>query len=636
MEYELNFRDYLRIIDKRKWVIVAVFVLSLVFTLQYLNSQTPLYEARCTVKIVGAGGTGLSDSSMPGFLIRILASSVSHSMESEANMIKSYAILEKTAWKLNLIKKGQSKEQIDSIVNALRGRVKTVTVQQTNMIDVTVSSSKAEEAMRLANAVTEVYQEETSLDMNKQARRVREFIEQQLANVEGKLLAAESALKNFKMEDGSVVEISAPLQEKLIELEFERAKLLQKYTQEHPKIIEINEEIAGIQKQVSNLSGKSLEFAQIQRDVEVNRKLYSMLKEKFEEARISEAAKIETVAIVNPAIMPRRPVSPDKPRGTFLGSVMGLLLGFILAFVLENLDTSIGTVEDIESIVKLPVLAVIPRVSLGGKKKLDSLKAIFRKENTREDEAKIRLLVHYQPKSSEAEAYKVLRTNLKINPHNKMFVVTSAGPKEGKTTVLANLGLAMAQAGMKTLLVSTDLRKPSLEKSFGIPAEPGFSEVAAKILPWSKALRGINDFLLGKIGMEGALKTRGLDNLYILTAGGSVSNPSEILSSENIKSLAAEFKSNFDVVLFDSPPVLPLSDALLLSSFCDGVILVYEIGRTSRDALIRTKSQLESYGVKISGIVMNQIKPEMNAYSGYRYYSYSKYKYYSNEEKNPK
>lgn len=636
MEYELNFRDYLRIIDKRKWVIVIVFVLSLFFTLQYLNSQIPLYEARCTVKIVGVGGATLSSSSMPSFLMRIIASSVSHSMESEANMIKSYAILEKAARKLNLVKKGQTKEQIDSIVNGLRARVKAVTVQQTNMIDVIVSSSKAEEAMRLANTVAEVYQEETSLDMNKQARSVREFIEKQLANVEDKLAVAERALKNFKMEDGSVVEISAPLQEKLIDLEFERAKLLQKYTQEHPKIIEIDEQIAVFKKQISNFSGKSLEFAQIQRDVEVNRKLYSMLKEKFEEARISEAAKVETVAIINPAIMPRRPVSPDKQRGIFLGSVMGLLLGFILAFIFENLDTSIGTVEDIETIVKLPVLAVIPRVNLGGKTKMDYLKSLFKKENTREDEAKIRLLVHYQPKSSEAEAYKVLRTNLKINSNHKVFIVTSAGPKEGKTTVLVNLGLAIAQAGMKTLLVSTDLRKPSLEKSFGIPVEPGFSEVAAKVLPWSKAFRGINDFLLGKIGIEDALKTRGLDNLFILTAGGTISNPSEILSSENIKSLAEELRSNFDVVLFDSPPVLPLSDALLLSSFCDGVILVYEIGRTSRDALIRTKSQLESYGGKISGIVMNQIKPEMSAYSGYRYYSYSKYKYYSSEEKNPK
>jgi capsular exopolysaccharide synthesis family protein len=241
--------------------------------------------------------------------------------------------------------------------------------------------------------------------------------------------------------------------------------------------------------------------------------------------------------------------------------------------------------------------------------------------------------VHYNPKSSEAEAFKVLRTNLKIGPGHKIFTITSSGPREGKTTILVNLGVAAAQAGLKTVLVSTDLRKPTIEKTLGIDTELGFYEIITKATTWDKALKSISDIMMGKMGLTEALQTRGLDNLYIITTGHTISNPSEILSSENLKSLVEDLKNNFDVVLFDSPPVLPLSDALLLSSLCDGVIIVYEISRTSREALMRTKSQLEGYGAKVIGIVMNQIKPQMEMYPTYPYY-YSKYKYYSEEKKN--
>ncbi len=666
MEYELNFRDYLRILDKRKWVIVLTIVLSIVISIVSLNRQTSVYEAACTVRIVQR--SPMYGTMMGGFDHGMAMAS----METEANIIKSYAVLEKVCRRpeINLINEELVKEKgnlekeknkllekytsehpkvaeitdkikdiqnkFDNIVNSLRSQVSTETIERTNMIKIAVTSSDPQAAMKLANIVASVYEETSLRDRSEEATTVREFIEKQLKTVENNLSAAENGLKDFRAQQGTVAEIAQPLQDKLVELEFEHAKLSQKFTDEHPKMIEIKEQISDIQKQLSSYSAESIRFSQLQRDVEVNRKLYGLLKERFEESRISEVSKIGNIKIVNPATLPTSPVSPDRQRTISLGAAFGLIFGLILSFMLENLDTSIGTIEDVENIVKLPVLSVVPRIIINKNGKIGFLKNLFSKNiKAKEDDPKVRLLVHFMPKSTEAEAYRALRTNLKIGEGRKVFTVTSAGPREGKTTVLINLGIATAQAGFKTLLISTDLRRPAIYKTFNINVEPGFYEIVTNAIPWRKAVRGISDFLIGNIEVDDAVKTRGLDNLYIITAGHMISNPSEILNSENIKFLVEDFRRNFDVVLFDSPPVLPLSDALLLSKYCDGVILVYEIGKTSRDALMRAKAQIEGYGSKIIGIVMNQIKPQMGLYSGYRYYYYSKYRYYSDEKDKP-
>jgi capsular exopolysaccharide synthesis family protein len=237
--------------------------------------------------------------------------------------------------------------------------------------------------------------------------------------------------------------------------------------------------------------------------------------------------------------------------------------------------------------------------------------------------------LQYNPTSPVAEAYRNIHTNLKLNGTQKTVLITSAGPREGKSTVLTNLGMAIAQTGVKTLLISSDIRRPILARSFGIKREPGLTEVLLEMVSLDEAVRNVTDFMLGDMGIEDVQQTPGLDNLWLLTSGQLPFNPAKILESKELIGLIAELKRRFEVIIFDSPPVLPVTDASLLASKMDSVIIVYEIGRTSRDALLRAKSQLDGVNAKTSGVILNQTRSETDADVIYPYYY--KYRYYRTE-----
>jgi tyrosine-protein kinase Etk/Wzc len=318
----------------------------------------------------------------------------------------------------------------------------------------------------------------------------------------------------------------------------------------------------------------------------------------------------------------------------------GLMLGFVLAILFETLDTSIGTIEDVENSLKLPVLAVIPSIPSNPERdKGKSILTEFRRKishirQTHNQEAYVRLIVHHKPKSTMAEAYRHLRTNLKLHKSRGLFLITSAGPREGKTTVLINLGLAVAQKGVKTLLVSSDLRRPALAKTFGIKKEPGLNEVITGTARLEDAIRSIADIMLGDMELRHIMKTPGMENIWILTSGHVPLNPAEILESKELHRLIAELKKKFDVILFDSPPALLVTDASLLASKVDGVVVCYEIGRMARDALLRAKTQLELAGANLSGVVLNHITPQTEPMTYYPYHRYRyryKYRYYADD-----
>jgi tyrosine-protein kinase Etk/Wzc len=333
--------------------------------------------------------------------------------------------------------------------------------------------------------------------------------------------------------------------------------------------------------------------------------------------------------------MPGGPISPQKQIGALIGGIMGLILGICLAFLIETLDTSIRTIEDVESFVKLPVLGVVPSIPSNledGKSIVTKVKRkILLVRKSEAEEAYIRSIVHHKPKSPMAEAYRNLRTNLKISPSQRVFLVTSAGPREGKTTILTNLGLAVAQKGLKVLLVSSDLRRPALAKTFGLKKEPGLTEAMLGTVKLNDALRSISDIMLGDMELDEIMKTPGIENLWILPSGHLPHNPAEFLESKELPELVEELKARFDVIFFDSPPILLVTDACLLVSKVDSVVLCYEIGRTARDVLLRAKVQLESVDAKISGVVLNHISPETEAMATYPYYY--NYKYYGTKVK---
>jgi len=444
------------------------------------------------------------------------------------------------------------------------------------------------------------------------------------------------------------------LKTKLSDLLLKRQTLLTNFTENHPRIKEIDDQIQAVlhetkkelqsllnfyktrEKDLSqrihqlrrenlSLPEKGLLLVRLQRDVELQESLYSQLKKKYQETLIQESGKVEEVTILKPAVRPDQPFNiPSKLMIVVTGIVMGLVIGVVFAFLAEVFDTSMGTIEDVEELLNVSVLGVIPQLSNEIK---DSLRA-DRKPYVKGGVGY--MVTHYEPKSMGAEAFRALRTNLqflRLEMQGKLFLITSSFVQEGKTLNVINLALSMAQVGNKVLLVDADLRKPLINKIFGLSKEPGITDYVLGNYPWQEVTNNISDLMLGDFGIDDILKTPGMDNINVVTAGTKPPNPSEILSSSRFREFLTEANKVYDFVFVDSPPVLPVADAAEIAPLMDGVFMVYTVGKIGRGVLKRAKSNLDNVDAKVLGIILNNVKPE----AGPEYFKYHSQHYYGPE-----
>ncbi|MFH1730908.1 MAG: AAA family ATPase [Planctomycetota bacterium] len=324
------------------------------------------------------------------------------------------------------------------------------------------------------------------------------------------------------------------------------------------------------------------------------------------------------------------------PAKTAAGALIGLMLGIVVAVLWETLDLTMGTIEEVESYLDTRVLGVIPHVDAG------RLAADIRARDPEAGEADLlqraMLVTLYEPKGMPAEAFRHVRTSLDVARQQsrsdaKVFLVTSATLCEGKTTVAANLAVVMAQNGKRTCLVECDLRRPQLHRFFGIERSPGLHDVFIGRTSWQDAKRSLSDLLLGKIGMDAAVSMPGIENLSILTCGMAPPNPVELLDSAEARGLFAQLRDAFDVVIVDSPPNLPVADAAVVSPLVDGAILVYRAGAAPRTVLGRAKTELESIGTPLFGVVLNDLRPTAGDLSAtYPYKGYARKPYAAPDE----
>lgn len=643
---EMNLSDYLRVIRKRKRIIALSFILVFASTIYYTGKQTPVYNTSCKVKIE-------QRKSVAEILTELITWSPGDQMASQANIITSYEVIKNATIRLGYIKPNMAEEEEMPIVKAYQGQVTTEQIEMTNIISIIATSSDPEVAAKLVNTVSEVYKETHFENKKKEASNVREFVEGQLDSYALQLRQSEEDLQRFREENPLVVErISttasptqadsrvASLEGEIIKAELELISLKSKYTDLHPKVVtlrrkiskskqDLSAAIAELSAQQKDLSSKEIRLVQLKRNVSMGQDIYMMFRTKHEEARILEAEKAEDVSIIEKAMVPTAPIKPNKNLNMIIGIFSGLLIGLIMAFVSESLDTTIGRIDDIEELLKVPVLGIIP--STGLEKGKESFLSLFRKEDKTSDVPDLQksLVALFDPTSIAGEAYKSLRTNLDLTGLKKVgnaLVITSSAPQEGKTQTVCNLGVSMAQAGQKVIIIGSDFRKPMIYKLFGLKRSPGLSEVLIGKVPWQKVINTATDILLGGLEYEKILKTRGIENLHIMTCGERTPNPAELLSFPEMDSLIQDLKQEFDVILFDSSPTLPVTDSAILGAKADGVILIYQAGKTARQALFRSKIQLENVGVKIIGVVINNLKAkyieDVTPYQKYRYYGY--------------
>jgi tyrosine-protein kinase Etk/Wzc len=374
--------------------------------------------------------------------------------------------------------------------------------------------------------------------------------------------------------------------------------------------------IAESSADLEKLPGTALSLARLERDKQVNEQILVMLMEKYEEARIKEAGQLGNATVVDRAEEPQDPILPRKRRNLMLGAVAGLLLGIIGAFSIERFRDRIADASDIEGVsAGVPLLASIPRIQNGRarfpgipkRKRIPSPIGIDEVGVTR------LLAAEADPRSPVSESYRTLRTNIfysRVDEPVRTIVVTSPGPAEGKSTIVANLGVAMAQAGNRTVVVDSDLRRPTVSALLG-----GGRGV------------GLTDVLSGKLPLEQALTPTKVEGLFLLGSGPLPPNPSEMLGSRKMRQVIEELSERFEFVLFDSPPILPISDAAALGASVDGAILVVRSDVTATGGLSRALSLLKAVHTRIIGVVLNDLN--IGQRLGDRYYHY----YYSPHSK---
>jgi succinoglycan biosynthesis transport protein ExoP len=415
-----------------------------------------------------------------------------------------------------------------------------------------------------------------------------------------------------------VIELSNQLKQVREAIEAEKAKMRDRLRDEYLAALQRENLLASAfdqQKQEANhLNESAIEYTVLKRDAETNRQLYQDLLQKLKEAGVSAGLRSSNIRVVDIARTPTNPIKPNVQRNLVLGLVLGLSLGIGLALVLESFDTTVRNMDELSAISTLPALGTIP-LQLANN---DALRKRLTTTSLDIEKGGLPALVTYErPKSEAAEAYRALRTSILLSSFGappKVILVTSAMPQEGKTTISANSALVLAQRGSRVLLVDADLRRPGLEKLFGL-----------------RPHRGLSTLISGSDKVEDVvLPLPEVPNLWILPAGPIPPQPAELLGSSVMKEHLARWRNEFDHIIIDTPPCLSVTDAVLLSPEADRVILVARAGQTTKPALCRACDLLLQVNARVMGIVLNAF--DLHSAHGYSYYGGRYRNYYYHEE----
>src|SRR5882757_2658726 len=375
--------------------------------------------------------------------------------------------------------------------------------------------------------------------------------------------------------------------------------------------------------EVNQMSERMVQYSILKREAEANKALYDGLLTKLKEAGISAGLRSSNIRVVDPAMVPTYPSRPAKTRNIALSFIIGLVGGIGLALLREYMDNTVKSPDDIEALVRLPSLAVVPAFSEtnGDRPRSKLLKGA----SSNGHDKRIELVAQHLPKSQMSEAFRALRTSLLLSQADhppQVILVTSALPREGKTTAAANLAVTLAQLGDRTLLVDADLRKPGINRALSL--------VDGKHAGLSSYLAGVSSLDLITVPHPA------ITNLAAIPTGPIPPNPADLLSSRRLTELIAELRLRYKFVVIDSPPIMAATDAVILSVLVDGVLMVVRSGETPKEAFVRTRDLLAGVKCHMLGVVLNAVDASSpDYYYSYRYYPYS-YGGYGREEEGKK
>ncbi len=347
-----------------------------------------------------------------------------------------------------------------------------------------------------------------------------------------------------------------------------------------------------LKQDVLALQDRSIQFNVLRREVDTNRQLYDGLLQRFKEVGVAAGIGTNNISVVDEARAPIFPYKPNLQLNGLLALVLGLLGGVGLAFLFERLDDTFKRPEELEKLLGLPVLGVIPKTP-----------------RERGDDRPMALAGHDDPRSAFAEAYRSVRTALQFSTASgvpRLLTVTSAMSGEGKSTTVLSLAIQFAQTGKRTLLIESDLRKPSLHRSLNLDNQVGLTNYLAG----------------GDAQPVDIAKPTHIPNLFAIPSGPLPPNPAELLSSARMMELLTLAAEKFDQVIVDSPPLLGLADALIIGNLCEGTLLTIEMGSTPRGYVLGALKRLRGARVHVLGSILTKLEARSGAYGYYRSYYY--------------
>jgi len=347
------------------------------------------------------------------------------------------------------------------------------------------------------------------------------------------------------------------------------------------------------QSGADNLTLSRLEEAQTQ-----YQSSYAGLLQNYETLRLAEAQSVDSISVVEPAVLPENHIRPRTLNNTLLAAIAGAMLALGVVFLIEYLDDRVRSPDELSAILGAPWLGVIAAMPDVDEKAFDHRQ----------------LITHDQPRHPISESFRTLRTNLQFSSVDTglgSLVITSASPGEGKTTIAANLAVVMAQAGRQVVLVDADMRRPVQHKVFEMRRSPGLADA----------------LLAPELNLLAYLQPGPLPNLHILTCGQEVPNPAELLGSRRMQDLIQRLQEDADLIVIDSPPVLAVTDAQVLGRLAQGVLLVVDANTTSRNEVIRAADAMRQVNVPLLGAVVNRLSTGSRGYY-YYYHSYYQKSYY--------
>jgi len=374
----------------------------------------------------------------------------------------------------------------------------------------------------------------------------------------------------------------------------------------------IDESLRRYEQNFEQLPQVNMEYARLQRSRTSTEKMYLMLEERYNEALISEQSEFGSVDIIDDAQVPLFPVSPNLRLNLLLGLLLGAGMGFVFVIGYERLYGPVRVPEDLSK-NGYDTLTTVASMNREIKK---VSKTGYINKNGKELDAHLIMLSN--PLSPSAESFRLLRTNLQfaqVDKKLRTLVITSPNPGEGKSTVIANMGISYAQAGEKVLLIDCDLRKPALAEELDQLSKPGLTEVLANEMSFNEAVQQTV-----------------VDKMDFLASGTLPANPAELLGSNKMKMLLEMLGSRYHIILLDSPPVLAASDPLVLSTVTDGVVMIAASGKTKMKELDLSRDSLHRIGSRINGVVLNffNYREAYGSSYAYKYYRYGSYGYSRN------